>query len=116
MRKHAARRVRRVHPAIRQRRFRPQRPRPVPVLLRHPHTRAGRCQVRPGPHVQRVPGRVRRPGSDARRVVPDAHPVPAHGRGGRRRQDAVQAQEHQDAVPAQRPRAGQHRRPPAVHR
>lgn len=116
VREHAARRVRRVRPPVRQGRVGPQRARPVPVLLRHRHTRAGRRPVRPGAHVQGVPGGVRRAGRHAGRVVPHAAPVPAHRRGGRRRQDAVQAQEHENAVPAARPRAGQHRRPPAVHR
>lgn len=116
VRQHAARRVRRVRPQVRQGRVGSQRARPLPVLLRHRHTRAGRRPVRPGAHVQGVPGGVRRAGRHAGRVVPDAALVPAHRRGGRRRQDAVQAQEHENAVPAARPRAGQHHRPQTVHR
>lgn len=85
LREHAPRRVRRVYPTVRQGRFRPQRPRQVPVLLRDRHTRAGRRPVRPGPHVQGVSGGVRGAGSHARHILPDAHPLPADGRSGRRR-------------------------------
>lgn len=110
MRQHAARRVRHVHPEVRQGRFRPQRPRTVSVLLRHGHTQPGRGPVRPGAHVQRVPSGL----GGARRyvdhIVLDADTVPENGRSGRRRQNAVQTQVDEDpAVPSERSRTGQHR-------
>lgn len=83
--------MRRVYSTVRKGRFRPQRSRSVPVLLRHRHTRAGSRPVRLGPHVQGVPGGVCGTGGHARHIMLDAHPVPANGRGRRRRQDAVQA-------------------------
>lgn len=98
--------MRRVHPQIRQGRLGPQRSRPVPVLLRHWHTRAGRRPVRPAAHVQRVPGRVRRARSHAGHIMRHVNYVPENGRGWRRCQNAVQAQKHQVPVSVTRSRAG----------
>lgn len=103
LREHAARRMRRVHPQIRQRRLGPQRPGPVPVFLRYRHTRAGRSPVRPAAHLQRVPGGVRSARRHVGHIMSDAVTVPENGRGGRRRQNAVQTKTYENApIPVER--------------
>lgn len=83
------------------------------MSLRDGRPAASRRPIRPAANVQGIPDRVRRARRYVARVLPDAYPVPAHRRSGRRRQDAVQTLQCQTPAPvpvARPPRTGQHDR------